>query len=146
MIALFIALAKLLWHQFLDRDGLSSAQHGWEAAVQEQLQSLFSFYLGAISLRFHCSDLYQQLSGPIDGVFQSYEYCQDIAKLCGAPDTQQAESSPCVVISLPFGLPVRSQLDLTFDQGAVHASVATHAKVHMKLPEKTDKTKYPTDL
>lgn len=53
MIALFIALAKLLWHQFQDRDGLSSSQHGWEAAVEEQLQSLFSFQLGAIPLRFH---------------------------------------------------------------------------------------------
>lgn len=52
MIALFIALAKLLWHQFLEGDRLSSTQHGWEAEVQEQLQSLFSFYPGAISLRF----------------------------------------------------------------------------------------------
>lgn len=69
----------------------------------------------------------------MNAVFQSYEYCQDIAKLSGAPDMQQAESSSCVVISLPFGLFVRSQLGLTFDQGAVHASVAAHAKVHMKL-------------
>lgn len=79
-------------------------------------------------------------------MFQSYEYCQDIPKLSGAPDAQQAESSPYVVISLPFGLPVRSQLDLTFDHSAVHASVATRAKVYMKLPERTDKTKYATDL
>lgn len=71
----------------------------------------------------------------MDGVFQSYEYCQDIAKLSGGPDTQQAESSPRVVISLPLGLPVRGQLDLTFDQGTVHASFVlqyTHLLLHMQ--------------
>lgn len=45
------------------------------------------------------SDLHQQLSGPKNGVFQSNEYCQDIAKCSGAPDTQQAESSPYAVRS-----------------------------------------------
>lgn len=77
----------------------------------------------------------------MNGVFQSYEYCQDIAELSGAPDTQQDESSPYVVISLSFGPLARSQLGLIFDQGAVHASVATHAKMHRKFSERTDKTK-----
>lgn len=56
------------------------------------------------------------------------------------------KSSLCIVISLLSFLLVRNKLGLTSDQDAIHASAATHAKVHVKFPKRANEAKYCADL